>query len=487
VVDSKASNPALAAAAQVIRHLITAADADTAYRDLYLRRAAERLDPSLSRAQYEQLKEQPAILEHLLEESRKAVARQDWARVQELAGRAAGVRSLMEDKQAELEIAELVYGAAEVIIDPFSSVFDVLLGKTGQAKAGLRDELVAALNALEKTDGDWSSLYAGRRGYFAGLSISAGEPTTGKATKGDVGQLQRRAVEAAEHGNVEELRRIAQEMLKTRATTEAASPTAERKASGGPLATYPPALGEPFPREALERGRALGLAQVEAQIQAPAWLRAVQETIERYGWHPSFLPSETAKDGQIHLRPLLAQEKVALDLVEPLLETTSMFLLHPFVNSGGVRYFPLFPDREFVLLEEFPEDAVPAESSGLLAALGLTRRSGLSRGEIERRLWERGARVLGDRLGLDPTKFRLLCIPYDLYVRIGQERGWGKQPRWTHVDGYQLLKGGRLRALVAGDARFGGLYDLCSISEGDEREGVLARFAVVHRERLTVR
>jgi hypothetical protein len=55
------------------------------------------------------------------------------------------------------------------------------------------------------------------------------------------------------------------------------------------------------------------------------------------------------------------------------------------------------------------------------------------------------------------------------------------------VDGYQLLKGGRMRALVAGDVRFGGLFDLCSISQIDERENVLVRFAVVHRERLLVR
>jgi len=49
------------------------------------------------------------------------------------------------------------------------------------------------------------------------------------------------------------------------------------------------------------------------------------------------------------------------------------------------------------------------------------------------------------------------------------------------------FEGSRMRALVAGDVRFGGLYDLCSISQFDERENVLARFAVVHRERLMVR
>jgi hypothetical protein len=486
MADAK-PNQATAPDVQLIRHLITAAAVDTAYRDLYLRRAAERLEATLSRAQYEQLKEQPATLEYLLQEMRKAVARQDWTKVQELTGRASGVRTLLEGKQAEFELAERVYGAPEVAIDPFSSAFDVLLGKTGQAKAGVRDELVQALSALEKGDRDWSPVYAGRRSYFAGLSISAGQPKEGRATKDDVGQLEQRAVEAAERGNVDELQRIAQEMLKARPATEATGPAAEREAAAAPLLVYPPELGEPFPRDAAERGRALGLAQVEAKYQIPGLPRLVQETFGRYSWHPSFPTSARVKDGQMHLRPLLAQEKIAPDLVEPLLETTSMFLLHPFVNSGGVRYFPLFPDREFVLLEEFPEDAVPAEPSELLTALGLTRRAGLSRDEIETRLWERGAVVLGERLGLDPAKFRLVCIPYDLYARIGRDRGWGKQPRWTHVDGYQLLKGGRLRALVAGDARFGGLFDLCSISLEDEREGVLARFAVIHRERLLVR
>jgi hypothetical protein len=110
----------------------------------------------------------------------------------------------------------------------------------------------------------------------------------------------------------------------------------------------------------------------------------------------------------------------------------------------------------------------------------------LSRAEIEIRLGQNGATLLQKRLGLDPTKFRLVCVPYDVYARVGQEREWGRQPRWTHVDGYQLLKGGRMRALVAGDVRFGGLFDLCSISQIDEREGVLARFAIVHRERLLV-
>lgn len=47
-----------------------------------------------------------------------------------------------------------------------------------------------------------------------------------------------------------------------------------------------------------------------------------------------------------------------------------------------------------------------------------------------------------------------------------------------------MREGGKLRALVGGDGRYGGIYDLCSISRVEGREGVTTRFAVVRRERL---
>jgi hypothetical protein len=223
------------------------------------------------------------------------------------------------------------------------------------------------------------------------------------------------------------------------------------------------------------------------KFELPGFRQLAEDALDRYGWRPSFPASEMAREGETHLRPLLEQAKLPQEMVGPLLEATMLFALHPFVNSNGIRYFPLFPDSEAVLIEDFPEDAVPQEPSELLTALGLTRRTGLSRAEIEVRLARSGAKLLKEGFGADPLKFRLVCIPFDVYARAGQERGWGRQPRWTHVDGYQLSKGGRMRALVAGDVRFGGLFDLCSISQIDERENVLARFAVVHRERLTVR
>jgi hypothetical protein len=109
-----------------------------------------------------------------------------------------------------------------------------------------------------------------------------------------------------------------------------------------------------------------------------------------------------------------------------------------------------------VLFEDFTEDESADARSKLLAALGLAQRRGLSREEIEAALLRFGGEIVKNSLSLDPLEFRLVCIPYDLYGRLGRERGFGKWPHWTHFDGYQVMGGNRLRALAGGD----GLADL---------------------------
>jgi hypothetical protein len=142
---------------------------------------------------------------------------------------------------------------------------------------------------------------------------------------------------------------------------------------------------------------------------------------------------------------------------------------------------------ETALVEDFPENDTADAPSKLLAALRLPHRRGLARAEIEKALMRFGAAILADQLQLDPIEFRLVCIPYDLYMRLGGDRNWGQWHHWTHFDGYQVMEGNRLRALVGGDGRFGGLADLVSISRTDARDGVYARFAVVRRARMVAR
>jgi hypothetical protein len=72
-------------------------------------------------------------------------------------------------------------------------------------------------------------------------------------------------------------------------------------------------------------------------------------------------------------------------------------------------------------------------------------------------------------------------------MRLGRDRGWGQWHHWTHFDGYRVLRGNRLSALVGGDGRFGGVNDLVSISRTDARDNVYARFAVVRRARMVAR
>jgi hypothetical protein len=95
-----------------------------------------------------------------------------------------------------------------------------------------------------------------------------------------------------------------------------------------------------------------------------------------------------------------------------------------------------------------------------------------------------GARVVDKELGLDPRGFRLVCIPPDVHLRLGEAEGWGRQPFWTHFDGYLIMANGRLGALAGGDVRFGGLYDLLSLSRDYDSDRLMARFAVVRRERM---
>jgi hypothetical protein len=217
-----------------------------------------------------------------------------------------------------------------------------------------------------------------------------------------------------------------------------------------------------------------------------AELTKVREVIYTHLDQPIPANPEMEREGVMRARAVAEKElPVEFDVEEPRV-LAGQFIQQIFINSGGARYLPSM-SAESVLLEDFPENESADAPSKLLAALGLAKRKGLSRVEIESALMRSGAEILANTLALDPVEFRLVCIPYDLYARFGRERGFGKWPHWTHFDGYQFMGGNRLRALAGGDGRFGGLVDLVSISPNDARDGVYARFAVVRRARMTLR
>jgi hypothetical protein len=378
-------------------------------------------------------------------------------------------------------IGKDVYDADAVAFDPFSP--GKHLGPQSEAnQPAVRKQLMDTLASLGKLDPSFAASYEKRRNYFASLEL-AGAAASQKGSQRDRGQMERLAVEAAEKGDTATLQRLAKEL---RDWKESGTTTVSTSASVV-MTRYacPVDLAMPFAPDVISRARELGLA--EAHTVPIAEIAATREAIYTHVWQPSPSNPDMEREGVLR-----AQAQAEINLPEQILTEDvkvlfGQFVQQIFINSGGARYLPPL-SAERTLIEDFAEEEAAADApSQLLAALGLPKRKALARVDIEAALVRSGDQILEERLGLDPMEFRLVCIPYDLYMRFGRDRGFGKWPHWTHFDGYQVMAGNRLRALVGGDGRFGGLNDLVSISPTDARDGVYARFAVVRRARMAGR
>jgi hypothetical protein len=464
-----------------VARLVTAADGDTLYRDVYLRRAAELLSPTVTAAQYESALASREQLTRVLAQARAAVARQDWRQVRDLGTHAADLQRSLDAQQASLAAAETVYGAPTVVLDPLSPGLRSSKRWSGAAQA--RAETVAVLGELAREDPKARELYAARQRALEALALP-GAATPGAPTGAAPGaNVEQNALQALERGDAAALRRLADAMLGEEAGARPAGEEGAPQARG--RIAVPSVLGEPLPEACLSRAAALGLLRVEVTLASPAVASAVTAFVERYAMGASPAAFDRAKDGVAHVT--LAAEKLDVppEVAALFAETISLFALHLYVNSAGVRYVPLSAHSEVLLVEAHAEGDEPV--TPLLRELGLDRRRGLARDEIEGRLLKHGARIVAEHLGLDPLAFRIVCVPPDVFLRVGRDRGWGQRQEWTHFDGYQVTSGGGLRALVGGNARFGGLMDLCSISRDDARENTVVRLAVIRRERLGVR
>jgi hypothetical protein len=460
-----------------VASLIGAADTDTLFRDIYLRRARALIAPRCSATRYHAIRNDVEEIARLLQHARAAMARQDWEQVRDLGARAETLQRAVDADAATMDLARLVYEASPVALDPFSPGLGREVGGRDPSRA--HAELQAALDALATADADCAALYRARRDAMARLGGAGDGRTAAQPAATGAGDAEKRARQALEAGDADALRRAAEEMLRG---TAPAAPTATGSPAGRTLTTAS-SLGTPFPPAAVERAVALGLEPATAEPGAAA--AAVAEFIQRNAWRASPATLAGARDGIVRVREAFQSGALPPELAEAAADVVAQFALQLYVNSAGLRFVPLPVAKEHVLVETFAE--AEESPSALLEALGLPGRRAIARATIEAQLLERGATIVQERLGLEPDAYRLVCIPADVYVRLGMTRGWGRREAWTHFDGYQVMRGGSLRALVGGNARFGGLADLCSIGTSDERENVTARFAVVRRDRLAVR
>jgi hypothetical protein len=440
--------------------LLEVSKVDTAYADLYLQRARELMSSELTEAQRAAFRSLDKEIASLTSRTEEAVQHRDWRLVRELTARATDLARARTEQAPLQAIAERIHGFDEILVDPFSPGTSLLAGVQDRDLPALRDGAMKRLERLRAGDPVWSELYERRRRALAEARCTAVSAGSGDA--GSPAALEAQAQAALAKGDLAELNQ-----LSARLEREMGAETNHR---GGVEATLTaPVLANPFPREACDRAARLALAPHRVESMAEEILAKLR-------------PSLQASLGDPSGNTVRFSITIPGDADEALRQTLSLFMNRAFLTSAGTRYIPWFV-AEDVLVEDFDEPP-PAAASPLLAALGLPRRTDLARSEIEKALRARGAGVVKD-LGLDPHEYRVVCIPVDVYTRLGSKLGWGKREMWTHFDGYMASEHRKLMPLAGGDVRFGGLHDLVAVGTGYASDRLGARFAIVQRRRFS--
>jgi hypothetical protein len=448
---------------ELVSELIDTGNVDTVYRDVYLRRARTLMAGVLSTEEFQRLEREKDELATLPIVIGRAVEKADWARVKQLSSRGEGLRRAAEGKRRQLETARGVYGVTDVRLDPFSPGLLPFTRLAGRDLPALRAGAVEHLRSLERADAEWKDFYGGRRAALQALAVTTSDsPATGPVSM-DPREAAQRALKA---GDMRGLATLADTLM------AAVTPAKAGPAPSAVSAQVEADLLTTYSDETLDGARRLGLAARHLES------RAEFASLRQYAWNPLFADER----GRVSVK----QVPLPPGTPEGFRERLEMLIIHPLVNSGGARHLPTLV-AEDVLVEDFadPGDGDETPASELLAILGFSGRRGLPRIAIEQALLTHGADVLEKRLRLDPRRFRLVCIPPDVHLRLGEAEGWGRQSSWTHFDGYIVMADGRLRALAGGEARFGGLFNLLGVSRDYDSDRVMARFAVVRRERMT--
>jgi hypothetical protein len=440
--------------------LLQLAPLDTAYADLYLRRARELAEPRLSRADFQALKLADEGVHSLPGQIQEAIDSGRWSQVRALAQELEAKKRLVEDRGSLRRLGELLYERHDIQVDPFSPGFHWFHHRRERELGPLRDGALAKLAQAAGLDGEWKARYQERA--HALRSARLGEDTAPAESL----NLEQRAREALASGSLGALQKIAE-----RIEASGAGPSTSTSDQQVPEIEAPP-LTLSFQPETLRQARELGLEPEHVENE-----RARFRFLLPYVWRPMFFESESG--GEARVRAALPG-----DTPDALRDRIMMLVTRPILTSGGARFLPPLVEED-VLVETFEEGpaGAPVGRNGLAEALGLEHRWGQSRLALERILQARGPGIV-ESLGLDPWKFRLVSVPPDLFGVLGERRGWGKQEIWTHLDGYVATRERKLLGLVGGDARYGGAQDLVGVGVGYDSDRLLARFAIVDRRRL---
>ena len=461
---NESASPTWAARTELLLELVRL---DTAYADLYRQRARHIAAPELSASDFKALLNAEAAVESLPGDIRRAMDDGKWDEVKKLTDELEAKQRFVVERGPLRKIGERLYEDQAIHVDPFSPGFYWYHRREERQLPGLRDDALTKLRRAAELDPEWKALYDARLQGLKAVRLAEPNPSASAGAPRGRTEVEQRAREALASGNLAELQKLAG-ALQQSGTGQAGPAIAEATED----VELPP-LSVAFTPETLEKAKALGLEPEHFDN-----MRGKFRELFRHLWHPVYFESEGNLPGA-RVSAMLSK-----DTPDAQRDRIALFITRPVLSSGGARFLPPLVDED-VLVETFEEGPAGTElgKNGLAEALGLKRRWGLSRAEIERKLQEKGPELVKS-LGLDPWKFRLVCVPPDLYGGIGQRRGWGKQEIWTHLDGYLATRERKLMALAGGDTRYGGVFDLVGIGTDYDSDRLLARFAIVDRRRL---
>lgn len=450
--------------------LLALSRVDLLFADLYFERAEAFLSSRLSRREYRDLVSGKAQLPQVTNDLRSAAEKGEWARVRELAGRARHLRGRIAERTDVLTVAGAVYGPRIVQADTTTLGIRGLVDESAAKLTRAKASAISHLRLLESGDPERRGFYRNRIEYFEGLQIDTGDEASPTLSPGE---LRKRVLEAADRGDFDRIRELTQ-------TVPDETPTGSARVRAQlPAEDHAHRLSDPFPDDALDAARDLGLCSeiLPSNDGLNAFMScSCAEQTKLRETHPS----EAVQDAS----QCTCGQQCPPNVTPRLREKLDFVLEHLFITSGGNRYLPWF-GTEALLVETFSEEE-PDARTPLQERLRLDHRHRAPRVSIDDALLTQGPSIVAE-IGLDPFEFRLSCIPFDAYLRLGPKHGWGQRELWTHFDGYLVTRQRELWGMVGGHSRFGGLEDQCSLNRYYKSDLLTARFAVVRRRRFLVR
>lgn len=459
-----------AAQYSVAEKLVGLSRIDWKYADLYLREAATNIERLCTREQFHAMRGAHNRVKRLPAELERAIQLDDWPKAERLASESSDLRGRVERNSHVLSLAKTIYGKKALEANP---TVLALSGAVSHPQTVLDREislLSSDLRSLANLDGSPRAFYQRRAEELDRMVVDLPEES---APNIDPAELRKVALAAVARSDFATIMRIAQSAARSRRDRQG------RIRAPIPTASRVERLTETLPTDVIECATTFGLEPAELELNP-----TFNSYLSCCCADRAVLPSSPDTGEQPTHDACTCGHTCPSEIGERLKSTLDSLMLHPSLTSAGTRYLPWF-GREFVLVETFPEDE-PNAPSPLLEALSLSRRLGLARLEIEDALLSKGPAVC-EEMGLDPTAFRIVCIPFDAYKRLAVRFGWGTQRLWTHFDGYHLTRERRLLAIVGGDIHYGGADDLSAVGRAYDSDHITTRFAVVRRDRFETR